>query len=239
LKLKTHNTIFETMSNYIKWDEQNIKDFSTNNIVQMYDAGYVFVRTGKGNMEQTRSLRINLEKFDLSSENRRVLRKVDKKQEVSIVSIDLPIPAKKYDWQIHKLGKDFYETKFGKNIFSASKIKELVTDFNKSNFNTLFNYKFQFDSEVQFLGYCICYENEEILHYCYPFYSLESKVENIGMGMMLKAILFAKEKEKKFIYLGSIKNSTDKYKLQFTGMEWFDGDKWSTDIEQLKQIVSN
>jgi len=42
----------------------------------MYDHGYVFTRIGKGVMHQTRSVRVDLAKFELTSENRRVLKKV-------------------------------------------------------------------------------------------------------------------------------------------------------------------
>lgn len=55
--------------------------------------------------------------------------------------------------------------------------------------------------------------------------------------MMLKAILYAKELKKDYIYLGSAQRPTDTYKLQFTGLEWFDGQEWQTDQKALKQIL--
>ena len=81
-------------------------------------------------MYQTRSLRIDLKKFELSSENRRVLKKTE---DLRLKIEDLPI--KNYDWKIGKMAKNFYETKFGKGTFSANKVKELLTDNKKSNFN--------------------------------------------------------------------------------------------------------
>ena len=47
----------------------------------------------------------------------------------------------------------------------------------------------------------------------------------------------AKEKGLKYIYLGSLQRPTDSYKLQFKGMEWFDGEKWQVDISPLKEIL--
>ena len=65
------------MDGYLSWDNKTIVDFSEKNIEAMYARGYVFTRLGKGAMTQTRSLRIGLDKFELSSENRRVLRKTE------------------------------------------------------------------------------------------------------------------------------------------------------------------
>lgn len=59
------------------------------------------------------------------------------------------------------------------------------------------------------------------------------------MGMMLHAILFAKKNNLKYIYLGSASRPTDIYKLQFTGLEWFDNttSRWKQDISELKKIL--
>ena len=62
---------------YLHWNEQTITDFSEKNISAMYDRGYVFTRIGKGVMHQTRSVRIDLSKFELSSENKRILKKIE------------------------------------------------------------------------------------------------------------------------------------------------------------------
>ncbi len=212
---------------YLSWNEKTIHDFSDETIEDAYNNGYVFTRIGKGVINQTRSLRIDLNKFELSSENRRILGKTEE-MDLTIKSI----PYSKYDWSIHKMGKEFYETKFGEKTFSAQKIKELTTDKDKSNFNRLFIYK----TDGKNVGYCIALETKNILHYCYPFYDLESNYQNLGMGMMLKAIVWAKENGKKYIYLGSFQRPTDTYKLQFAGLEWFDGQEWKNDLSGLKKL---
>ena len=55
--------------------------------------------------------------------------------------------------------------------------------------------------------------------------------------MMLRAIEYAKEAEKKYIYLGSFSRPTDTYKLQFKGLEWFDGVGWSDGLKELKEAI--
>lgn len=212
---------------YLNWNSKKITDFSDQNLNSLYDGGFLFTRTGKGEMYQTRSLRIDLSKFNLNSENRRVLKHTENVMlEVANISYE------NYHWGIHKLGKDFYATKFGEKTFSAQKIKELITEPEESNFNKLFIYTQKEDNKA--LGYVISFETPELLHYCYPFYDLNSKIKNLGLGMMTKAIVWAKENNKKYIYLGSATRKTDTYKLQFDGLEWFDGKKWTTDLEKLK-----
>ncbi|MBI5729324.1 MAG: hypothetical protein HY983_03750 [Candidatus Magasanikbacteria bacterium] len=323
---------------YLKWKEKTITDFSDANINALYDQGYLFTREGKGSMYQTRSLRVDLSKFKLSSENRRVLKKTE-----GLKLAPLTLPYAGYHWSVGKLGKDFYETKFGPprptsglveagegtpalnrsgSVFSANKVKELLTDTAKSNFNQLFvyhapvilsetparlndvpperlcragsrsggknplntNLKGSFarvyterseraQDDKTAVGYCVARETDEFIHYCYPFYQLTDQtpplappligegttedsritarasspykggdrgggfthMPNLGLGMMTKAIVWAKENGKKYVYLGSFQRPTDTYKLQFAGLEWFDGERWKSDMEKLKK----
>lgn len=210
--------------NYLHWNQTTITDFSEESIAQMYDEGYVFTRLGKGVMQQTRSARVDLAKFELSSENRRVMGKVaDLKLEV------VKLPFEDYDWSIGKLAKDFYETKFGKGIMSAQKVKEMLTEPESSNFNALL--------EIGSQGYAVCYAAKSFLHYSYPFYDLEASPKDMGLGMMLRAIEYAKKAGMRYIYLGSLQRPRDTYKLQFKGLEWFDGKIWQTDLEAVKKLL--
>lgn len=222
------------MSDYFYWNKKIVEDLSEKNIEELFSSGYLFTRESKGSMYQTRSLRINLSKFELSSENRRILNKTS---DLNLKIIDLPISLDEYNWEIHKMGKDFYQNKLKlEKNFSSNKIKELLTNSNKSNFNKLIKY-FVGDKEI---GYAICYMDNAIFQYAYPFYDYINFPNNYGMGMMLRAIIESKEKNLQYIYLGSVTRETDLYKLQFKGLEWFDENFWQIDkIEELKQIISN
>lgn len=219
----------------------------------MYNRGYVCTRPSEGHMEQTRSIRIDLSKFELSSENRRILRKTE-----GLSLTRYPLPFLDYSWNIGKMGKDFYETKFGDGTFSANKIKELLTSGRK-DFNTLLAYFSPYEGEREgvqrtdgtqnptepihirdeqvALGYVICVETPDILHYSYPFYDLTAD-KNTGMGMMVRAVEYAKESGKQYCYLGSAQRPGDTYKFQFDCMEWFDGKVWQTDVEILKTVLT-
>lgn len=207
---------------YLNWKEENIINDSAETITRMYDNGFVFTRLDKGIMQQTRSVRIDLSKFEITSENRRILRKGEK-----VMLEENLIPYPKYTWEIGKLAKDFYDKKAG-GAFSANKIKELMTT--SHNFNMLLNFSN--------LGYTICYKNSHILHYCYPFYDLEKSEKDMGLIMMTKAIAEAQTQGLKYVYLGSLQRPSDTYKLQFSGIEWFDGKEWSKDLEKVKIILN-
>lgn len=220
------------MSGYFSFGKKTITDFSEETIDKMYDNGYVFTRLGKGIMNQTRSLRIDLSKFELTSENRRVWRKTN---EVKAEGWSLPFAPENYDWSIQKLAKDFYTSKFGAGTFSANKVKTLLTDKEQSNFNFILSY--QNDGEEGYFGYAICYKNCSLLHYAFPFYDFLKYSNNYGMSMMINAIIWAKCSEKEYVYLGGITRPADIYKLQFQGLEWFDGKQWQIDLDEAKKLI--
>lgn len=220
--------------NYVNFGTKDINLGEVEEIIEAYDQGFVMTRVSPGHMEKVRSVRINLKKFELSSENRRILKKfnhiLDKRN----------LPYENYSWEIHKLGKDFYDTKFGSDTFSANKIKEIFTHITKSNFNTVLVF---IDPEANTHdGYCICFSAEEkqkIIHYCYPFYKLDKINSSFGIFMMTKAIQKFKEEGFDYIYLGSAHSPESKYKLQFKGLEWFDekSNSWREDLEELKNRI--
>lgn len=214
---------------YHKDDEQNITDFSESNIESMYDKGYKFTRLSRGNMQSTKNLRVNLSNFYIFTKNKRI---ISKYPNLKVEFRSLPLTD--YNYTLGKLAKDFYDTKFGKGVFSTIKIKELLTS-NTSNFNSLA----VFSLDGKEVGYCIVYKSSNIIHYCYPFYDLSFEASYLGLAMMTKVITEAKDMGLKYVYLGGANASKDTYKLQFKGLEWWNIDKWSNDIEALKEIIKD
>jgi arginine-tRNA-protein transferase len=223
-----------TTHTYLVWNEQHISPQDAAAATQAYAHGYVYVRPAHMLMQQTRSVRINLEQFSDSSENRRILRKMN---EAGVVMQTCRLPYADYDWTIGKLGKDFYSSKFGDGTFSANKIKSLLTEPETNNFNRVLVFSAPNESgELTRVGYVICYETETMLHYSFPFY--EDGIKNLGIGMMTMAITEAKQQaQKEFVYLGSAQRPTDTYKMQFAGFEWFDGEGWSGNLGVLKELL--
>ncbi|PCI30399.1 hypothetical protein COB55_00320 [Candidatus Wolfebacteria bacterium] len=235
---------------YHSFDKKIIPDFSDTSVESLYDNGYVFTREAVGSLDQIRSVRIDVSQFELSSENKRILSKTENIHFVSVCPLPLKLPgaqrasgssgdhesqsgsndlaSRSYSWEIGKLAKDFYESRNA--TFSANKIKELMTS-TLNNFNTLFSYT-EKDS-VTPLGYAIGLHTANIVHYSYPFYDIEHNPKDTGLAMMIYAILYAKKEGKKYIYLGSL----SRYKLQFKGLEWFDGKDWKSSIDDAKNLL--
>lgn len=207
---------------YQSWQRINLENLDEKALEEKYAQGFVLTRIFKA-MDQVRSLRVVLEKFAPSSENRRILRKGE---EIEMRAINLPMPSENYDWKIHAIGAKFYSEKFGAGTFSANKIKELITS-DKSNFNLLL--VFSDKKTNQDIGWSICFLSKNILHYAYPFYNL--LYNNLGIIMMTKTIEWAAEKGISFCYLGSIWDEKAKYKLQFYPEEFFDGKGWGNIIK--------
>lgn len=203
-------------------------------IIEAYNDGYVPGRNETGQFNRVRSIRINLKEFEASSENRRILRKYEHQVDIS------KVPYANYTWEIHKMGKEFYDTKFGVGTFSANKIKELFCS-TSTNFNavlTLINIQTGTAD-----GYCILVQatshNQSIVHYAYPFYKLDFINSNLGIYMMTKTVQILKQQGIDYMYLGSVHEPASLYKLQFKGEEWWneESNSWCTDMQLLKDRV--
>lgn len=207
-----------------------INDQDPQVIIELYEKGFLATRIQKGHFIKTRSVRVNLTKFTLSSENKRILKKFD----LNIKFKELPTT---FDKEMFFMAKNFYDRKFGKDTMSAYKIKEIITS--QTNFNLVLTFCSKNDN--QNLGFCFCkevkYNNTSILHYAYPFYSITHN--NLGIYMMTSTIKLLKEMNYLYIYLGSCTNPKCRYKLQFKGLEWFDTESntWNEDIKKLKKII--
>ncbi len=217
---------------YHFFNEITLEAASNDFIEKKYGEGYVLTRFGPHLMRQVRSVRVRLGLFQLSSENRRILKKY------SPLTIHYEtLPYAKYHWSIGKLAVDFYTAKAGKGVMSAQKIKTLFTS-PRSSMNAFFVYHWEQKSKP--LGYCLLFSSAHMLHYAYPFYNIAHAhaftLPSLGMAMMLKAILWAQEKNMDHIYLGSIQDERSFYKFQFKGVEWWDGERWQQEKPQKSQI---
>ncbi len=192
--------------------------------------GFLASRIGPGRFYLARGLRIDLENFELSSENRRIQRKTE-----YLVLDSVHLPVQDFDYTIGKLAVTYYNQGVGAGgtkIFRPQTIKKLLTE---GFFNKLLVYKDSDNDNT--VGYCIALEGDNSLHYAYPFYDFEYKEKNAGMGMMLAAIVDAKNRGFGHVYLGTVYTKESLYKLQFAGLEYFDGQSWNGDMDELKEKI--
>jgi GNAT superfamily N-acetyltransferase len=177
---------------------------------EIYDKGFLPVRSIKGLFYLTRSCRVNLSKFELSSENRRVLKK--------LAGTDLVVASMK-EFSKKKapvLTREYLTKAATRRIFSSS-----------GNFN----YVFSFSDK----GIVATLMTSSLIHYAHQFYSNKG----LGMAVMTSIVDYAKNSGKKYTYLGTCYGEGALYKTQFEGFEFFDGVGWSGDLEKLKYLVGS
>ena len=200
-----------------------------NDVVEpIYQAGFLPTRHLPNVYYLSRSLRVNLPGFDLSSENRRI---INKTQEIS--SNLASLSDFNYTPEVQKMCKDYALERFDRGVFSSQTIKSIFE-------NKIFSHVFVFkNSNSQTpVGYAVCFINDKLLHYAYAFYNSEFIGQNLGARMMLEAVSWAKQNQKAFAYLGTCYQTQSLYKTEFKGVEFFNGFRWSGDLLELKELIS-
>jgi len=80
-------------------------------------------------------------------------------------------------------------------------------------------------------------EGKELAYYYYAFYDLNYYARNLGMFMMTSAVALFAERGFQQLYLGTCYSQNALYKTQFAGAEFFNGFRWSGDLDELKFII--
>ncbi len=196
---------------------------------EIYDRGFLPYSNNPDLKEEiyylARSLRVNLDAFKESSENRRVEKKiVELNPDFEVVPIA--------DFDVNDPDFVRFCARFAEERFSDS-ISDLRLAYILNNPSISHVFKFTLnDSEV---GYVISIIENGTLHYWFAFFSLEFQVYSLGKWMMFSVIRWAAENELKHVYLGTCYGEKSLYKVRdFKGLAFFDGNDWNTDMKLLK-----
>ena len=176
-----------------------------------------------------RQVRVNLRKFHPSSENRRILRKGQG------LAFNL-IPRAQFDYTPcrREFYKGYADEKFGKNVMSYERLDSLFAG--KITSHLLLFTDSASGAEV---GTATLYLEPDVLgYYYYAFYDLAYQSRNLGLFMMTTAVALLAERGFDFLYLGSCYMPNALYKTQFTGAEFFNGVKWSDNLDELKYLIA-
>lgn len=200
-------------------------------IFKVYASGFLPFRSKKDLYYLARSTRIRLGSYQASSENRRILRKME-----HITYTVQPLSQFEYTKEVQKFCANSAKVigQGSQQKIPTAAIRKLMSG--QSNVDHVITYRSQTDNIIQ--GYAAIYAHANFIHYAHPFPNPESEDKNLNIGMMTLAIEWAKEQYKQFIYLGTSYSPGSLYKTQFSGFEFYTGQSWSSDISQLKQIVN-
>ena len=176
-----------------------------------------------------RSLRVELDRFADTSENRRVGRKI------APLNIQLEIfPKSKFDFQ-NRAFLDFC-TNYAADRFHDGNMNEerLLYVLNR----ICGSHIFQFTSEDKILGYVWTGIFGNSLQYWYAFFDTDyMKSHSLGKWMMWRLIKWAKDNGLEYVYLGTCYGQHAMYKVRdHKGLAFFDGNIWNTDMKRLKAL---
>jgi len=189
----------------------NLKN--TNTVEENYQNGFLPQRNDKNLFYFESSCRSNLKKFNLNSENRRILRKTE-----NFSYEKIPLKDFDYNFKIQKEIKNW--------------IKILAWDFPVSSLKTIFkNHIFNYiylwkDEKGKVIAYSLCYFSNEISHIAYVFYHPDLNRGNLPIRLVLQTIINSQELGLKYCYLGRFSESSGYYKRNMPGFEYFKDNQW-------------
>jgi hypothetical protein len=131
------------------------------------------------------------------------------------------------------LRKTYADIKFGKDVMTFERLDAL---FGSPIISHLLVFTdAEHGGEV---GVATLYiEGRELAYYYYAFYDLNYYARNLGMFMMTSAVALFAGRGCRQLYLGTCYSQTALYKTQFAGAEFFNGFRWSDDLDELKFII--
>jgi arginyl-tRNA--protein-N-Asp/Glu arginylyltransferase len=194
----------------------------------IFNAGFLPSSRNLDRFYLCRQVRVNLAKFKPSSENRRILRKG--------AGIDVKlVPRDKYNYTPGQrdIFKTYADIKFGKDVMTFERLDALFA-------SPIISHLLVFTDAAKGneVGVATLYlEGRELAYYYYAFYDLNYYARNLGMFMMTSAAAWFAERGFKHLYLGTCYSRTALYKTQFAGAEFFNGFRWSDDLDELKFII--
>lgn len=184
-------------------------------IEENYNNGLLPQRNSSQFWYQDSSSRSNLNIFQLSSENRRILNKTQE------FTFEL-VPLKDFLWT-PEIQKQIFSwlKELGWN-FPISSVKSIFT-------NHIFNYLYIWKNlSGEVIAYSICYFSDSISHIAYVFYKPEYSHGNLPIRLVLQTVIDSQNKGLGYCYLGRFSQDTGYYKRNMPGFEYFKDDNWIT-----------
>ena len=145
------------------------------------------------------------------------------------------VPRDKYDYTAERrqFFKTYADIKFGKDIMTFERLDGLFSSPIISHLLVFIDQK----TGAEVGAATVYIEGKELAFYYYAFYDLNYYARNLGMFMMTSAAALFAERGVKQLYLGTCYSQNALYKTQFAGSQFFNGFRWSDDMDELKFII--
>ncbi|MCS7091342.1 MAG: GNAT family N-acetyltransferase [Verrucomicrobiota bacterium] len=176
-----------------------------------------------------RQIRVCLERYKASSENRRILRRGE------LFQADLQ-PRASFKWNAahRQLCLACAEARFGPGKMTEDKLDEL---FHAPLTTHVLHVRLRQDGST--IGLATLYlEGTRLGFYSYGFYDLNWRTHQLGMFMMTYAVDSLARSGVRHLHLGTCYTTKAWYKTQFAGVEFFNGFRWSDNLEELRHLLA-
>jgi len=194
----------------------------------IFNAGFLPSSRNLDRFYLCRQIRVGLAKFELSSENRRILRKGE--------GIDVKlVPREQFDYTPvrREFFKRYADAKFGRDKMTYERLDSLFSTPIISHLLVFTDAKTGAE-----IGVATLYtEGATLAYYYYAFYDLNFPNRSLGMFMMTSAAELFAAHGTRHLYLGTCYSANALYKTQFAGAEFFNGFRWSDNLDELKFII--
>lgn len=209
---------------------------SQNELPEIYEKGFL-PYTGNLSIEGdtfylARSLRVELDRFEDTSENRRVNRLVEP------LNIQLEV-IRKEDFDLDSadfvmLSQEYISQRIGDDNMSIERWQYILSRETGTHI-------FRFSVEGKLIGFVFAVLEGDMLHYWFAFFDTEyMRSHSLGKWLMWRVIRWAKDNHLKHVYLGTAYKSSALYKIRdHKGLAYFDGYRWNRDVERLKTLCKN
>jgi len=197
-------------------------------LTMIYHSGYLPYSGSpdvKNIFYMSRSARVALQQFALTSENRRIAKKFDGQFDKK------RIPLKEFNINNEAFLSFCVEYFKNKHGIGAAPRERILYWLTCGVVTTIVEYR----KEGVPVAYVLEAEDAGMTHYWFSFYDLSFVHQSLGLWLMLDCIQSAKARGIEHYYLGTVYGTKALYKTNFEPLEWWSGSEWTADTAALKQ----
>ncbi len=176
----------------------------------------------------TRQLRVPLAGWTPTSENRRVLRKAEALRGELVPRSEFAYTSARRDGWLA-----YADAKWGTAVMSPERLDRLMS-------GAVVSHVLHFTDAAtgEDRGSVLMYlEAPTTAFYYYAFYQPGPETKHLGMAMMVRAVEHFARTGFAHLHLGTCYSEQALYKAQFEPVEFFNGFRWSRDLEELRHLV--
>jgi arginyl-tRNA--protein-N-Asp/Glu arginylyltransferase len=194
-----------------------------------FEAGFLPSTRQLDRFYLARQIRIRLENFQPSSENRRILRKGSELTMRLVRQDEFFLTEER-----RAFCKTYADSRFGQDVMSEERLETLFSAPVSTHIMV-----FEDAQSKREVGYVVLYlERPRVAFYYYSFYDLAYFERSLGLFIMTSAVQYFAGESFRHLYLGTCYSERALYKTQFAGCEFFNGFRWSDNIRELKYLVT-